>query len=215
MSPHGTLPLTSPLPHRYVVFIVWAPVVLYLSWVSYTSLAQGNTRLFSSFTTGRSVDKAGCGGRTALGGGGRMVGKTSASLLHPFSIPPSMHAHHMQERRVNPWPRGHQRLLTSLLGSLSSPTSISSHTHGLILLGLRAGINGGVGPTGPRCSPLLFASLPSIPTSQRQRCCGSCHHPLTPTPGCGWMPARRANKPVSQCRRRRTEWGLFARSACP
>ncbi|NXX48600.1 FA2H hydroxylase, partial [Tricholaema leucomelas] len=35
----------------YVVFIVWAPVVLYLSWVSYTSLAQGNTRLFSSFTT--------------------------------------------------------------------------------------------------------------------------------------------------------------------
>ncbi|KAM6063742.1 fatty acid 2-hydroxylase isoform 2-T2 [Theristicus caerulescens] len=36
----------------YVVFMVWAPVVLYLSWVSYTSLAQGNTRLFSSFTTG-------------------------------------------------------------------------------------------------------------------------------------------------------------------
>ncbi|KAM9269201.1 fatty acid 2-hydroxylase isoform 2-T2 [Cariama cristata] len=35
----------------YVVFMVWAPVVLYLSWVSYTSLAQGNTRLFSSFTT--------------------------------------------------------------------------------------------------------------------------------------------------------------------
>ncbi|XP_051485229.1 fatty acid 2-hydroxylase isoform X2 [Apus apus] len=35
----------------YVVFMVWTPVVLYLSWVSYTSLAQGNTRLFSSFTT--------------------------------------------------------------------------------------------------------------------------------------------------------------------
>ncbi|NXP09269.1 FA2H hydroxylase, partial [Thinocorus orbignyianus] len=39
----------------YVVFIVWAPVVLYLSWVSYTSLAQGNTRLFSSFTTEYSI----------------------------------------------------------------------------------------------------------------------------------------------------------------
>ncbi|NXO01357.1 FA2H hydroxylase, partial [Rhinopomastus cyanomelas] len=39
----------------YVVIIVWAPVVLYLSWVSYTSLAQGNTRLFSSFTTEYSI----------------------------------------------------------------------------------------------------------------------------------------------------------------
>lgn len=37
--------------------MVWVPVVLYLSWVSYTSLAQGNTRLFSSFTTGT------CGGK--------------------------------------------------------------------------------------------------------------------------------------------------------
>ncbi|NXU52414.1 FA2H hydroxylase, partial [Turnix velox] len=35
----------------YVVFLVWTPVVLYLSWFSYTSLAQGNTRLFSTFTT--------------------------------------------------------------------------------------------------------------------------------------------------------------------
>ncbi|NWQ96006.1 FA2H hydroxylase, partial [Burhinus bistriatus] len=39
----------------YVVFMVWAPVVLYLSWVSYTSLAQDNTRLFSSFTTEYSI----------------------------------------------------------------------------------------------------------------------------------------------------------------
>ncbi|NXT54462.1 FA2H hydroxylase, partial [Pluvianellus socialis] len=39
----------------YVVFMVWAPVVLYLSWVSYASLAQGNTRLFSSFTTEYSI----------------------------------------------------------------------------------------------------------------------------------------------------------------
>uniref|UniRef100_A0A8D2QMS7 Fatty acid 2-hydroxylase n=1 Tax=Zosterops lateralis melanops TaxID=1220523 RepID=A0A8D2QMS7_ZOSLA len=39
----------------YVVFLVWTPVVLYLSWVSYTSLAQGNTRLFSSFTTEYSI----------------------------------------------------------------------------------------------------------------------------------------------------------------
>ncbi|NXG63147.1 FA2H hydroxylase, partial [Hemiprocne comata] len=39
----------------YVVFMVWTPVVLYLSWVSYTSLAQGNTQLFSSFTTEYSI----------------------------------------------------------------------------------------------------------------------------------------------------------------
>uniref|UniRef100_A0A8C5X125 Fatty acid 2-hydroxylase n=1 Tax=Malurus cyaneus samueli TaxID=2593467 RepID=A0A8C5X125_9PASS len=39
----------------YVVFMVWTPVVLYLSWVSYTSLAQGKTRLFSSFTTEYSI----------------------------------------------------------------------------------------------------------------------------------------------------------------
>ncbi|NXX27983.1 FA2H hydroxylase, partial [Nicator chloris] len=39
----------------YVVFMVWTPMVLYLSWVSYTSLAQGNTRLFSSFTTEYSI----------------------------------------------------------------------------------------------------------------------------------------------------------------
>ncbi|NWX92189.1 FA2H hydroxylase, partial [Nothoprocta pentlandii] len=39
----------------YVVFLVWTPVVLYLSWVSYTALAQGNTRLFSSFTTEYSI----------------------------------------------------------------------------------------------------------------------------------------------------------------
>ncbi|XP_010124390.1 PREDICTED: fatty acid 2-hydroxylase, partial [Chlamydotis macqueenii] len=39
----------------YVVFMVWAPVVLYLSWVSYTSLAWGDTRLFSSFTTEYSI----------------------------------------------------------------------------------------------------------------------------------------------------------------
>ncbi|XP_061323020.1 LOW QUALITY PROTEIN: fatty acid 2-hydroxylase-like [Pezoporus flaviventris] len=39
----------------YVVFMVWAPVELYLSWISFTSLAQGNTRLFSSLTTEYSV----------------------------------------------------------------------------------------------------------------------------------------------------------------
>ncbi|XP_033929591.1 fatty acid 2-hydroxylase-like [Melopsittacus undulatus] len=39
----------------YVVFMVWAPMVLYLNWVSFTSLAQGNTSLFSSFTTEYSV----------------------------------------------------------------------------------------------------------------------------------------------------------------
>ncbi|XP_029464740.1 fatty acid 2-hydroxylase [Rhinatrema bivittatum] len=35
----------------YVVLAVWVPVVLYFSWFCYTSLAQGNTRLFTSFTT--------------------------------------------------------------------------------------------------------------------------------------------------------------------
>ncbi|OXB74084.1 UNVERIFIED_CONTAM: hypothetical protein H355_003147 [Colinus virginianus] len=39
----------------YVVFLVWTPVVLYLSWVSYTALARGDTRLFSSFTTEYSI----------------------------------------------------------------------------------------------------------------------------------------------------------------
>ncbi|XP_030059492.1 fatty acid 2-hydroxylase [Microcaecilia unicolor] len=35
----------------YIVLAVWVPVVLYCSWFCYTSLAQGNTRLFTSFTT--------------------------------------------------------------------------------------------------------------------------------------------------------------------
>ncbi|XP_052541273.1 fatty acid 2-hydroxylase isoform X2 [Tympanuchus pallidicinctus] len=39
----------------YVVFLVWTPVVLYLSWLSYTALAQGDTRLFSSFTAEYSI----------------------------------------------------------------------------------------------------------------------------------------------------------------
>ncbi|XP_042742097.1 fatty acid 2-hydroxylase isoform X2 [Lagopus leucura] len=39
----------------YVVFLVWTPVVFYLSWLSYTALAQGNTRLFSSFTAEYSI----------------------------------------------------------------------------------------------------------------------------------------------------------------
>ncbi|XP_032642038.2 fatty acid 2-hydroxylase [Chelonoidis abingdonii] len=39
----------------YIVIMVWIPVVLYLSWVCYTSLAQGTTRLFSSFTTEYSI----------------------------------------------------------------------------------------------------------------------------------------------------------------
>uniref|UniRef100_A0A8D0HCP7 Fatty acid 2-hydroxylase n=1 Tax=Sphenodon punctatus TaxID=8508 RepID=A0A8D0HCP7_SPHPU len=39
----------------YVVIAVWIPVVLYLSWVSYTSLEEGNTRLFSSFTAEYSI----------------------------------------------------------------------------------------------------------------------------------------------------------------
>lgn len=62
-----------------MVFMVWTPVVLYLSWVSYTSLAQGNTRLFSSFTTGTS------GGGKAFPGGqdSHGQGETSAPLPHP------------------------------------------------------------------------------------------------------------------------------------
>ncbi|KAM4721130.1 fatty acid 2-hydroxylase [Rhinophrynus dorsalis] len=39
----------------YIVLFVWAPVVLYLSWYCLNELAQGNTRLFSSFTSEYSV----------------------------------------------------------------------------------------------------------------------------------------------------------------
>ncbi|KAE8609141.1 hypothetical protein XENTR_v10011724 [Xenopus tropicalis] len=39
----------------YIVLSVWVPVVLYLSWYCLTELAQGNTRLFSSFTKDYSV----------------------------------------------------------------------------------------------------------------------------------------------------------------
>uniref|UniRef100_A0A8C3TDA1 Fatty acid 2-hydroxylase n=1 Tax=Chelydra serpentina TaxID=8475 RepID=A0A8C3TDA1_CHESE len=39
----------------YIVLMVWIPVVLYLSWFCYASLAQGTTRLFSSFTTEYSI----------------------------------------------------------------------------------------------------------------------------------------------------------------
>ncbi|XP_053551221.1 fatty acid 2-hydroxylase [Bombina bombina] len=39
----------------YVVLAVWVPVVLYLSWYCLTELAQGDTRLFSSFTKDYSV----------------------------------------------------------------------------------------------------------------------------------------------------------------
>ncbi|XP_061450243.1 fatty acid 2-hydroxylase [Rhineura floridana] len=39
----------------YVVCVVWIPVVLYLTWYSYTTLAQGDTRLFSTFTTAYSI----------------------------------------------------------------------------------------------------------------------------------------------------------------
>ncbi|KAJ7312112.1 hypothetical protein JRQ81_006453 [Phrynocephalus forsythii] len=39
----------------YMVLLVWIPVVLGISWYSYTSLAQGETCLFSSFTTAYSI----------------------------------------------------------------------------------------------------------------------------------------------------------------
>ncbi|XP_072836585.2 fatty acid 2-hydroxylase [Pogona vitticeps] len=39
----------------YMVCVVWIPVVLGFSWYSYTSLAQDETRLFSSFTTAYSI----------------------------------------------------------------------------------------------------------------------------------------------------------------
>uniref|UniRef100_A0A8C3TCX5 Fatty acid 2-hydroxylase n=1 Tax=Chelydra serpentina TaxID=8475 RepID=A0A8C3TCX5_CHESE len=49
-------PENSSLPSsRYIVLMVWIPVVLYLSWFCYASLAQGTTRLFSSFTTEYSI----------------------------------------------------------------------------------------------------------------------------------------------------------------
>lgn len=37
---------------RYSVPVIWIPLVLYLSWSYYRTLAQGNVRLFTSFTTG-------------------------------------------------------------------------------------------------------------------------------------------------------------------
>uniref|UniRef100_A0A9L0S4E5 Fatty acid 2-hydroxylase n=1 Tax=Equus caballus TaxID=9796 RepID=A0A9L0S4E5_HORSE len=39
----------------YSVPIVWMPLILYLSWSYYRTLAQGNVRLFTSFTTEYSV----------------------------------------------------------------------------------------------------------------------------------------------------------------
>lgn len=39
----------------YSVPVIWIPLVLYLSWSYYRTLAQGNVRLFTSFTTEYSV----------------------------------------------------------------------------------------------------------------------------------------------------------------
>ncbi|ETE60597.1 Fatty acid 2-hydroxylase, partial [Ophiophagus hannah] len=39
----------------YIVCIFWLPVVFFLSWHCYTTLAQGKTRLFSSFTSAYAV----------------------------------------------------------------------------------------------------------------------------------------------------------------
>ncbi|XP_006641387.3 fatty acid 2-hydroxylase [Lepisosteus oculatus] len=39
----------------YMVPIVWLPVVAYLSWYCFSSLARGDTRLFASFTTDYSI----------------------------------------------------------------------------------------------------------------------------------------------------------------
>uniref|UniRef100_H9GBR7 Fatty acid 2-hydroxylase n=1 Tax=Anolis carolinensis TaxID=28377 RepID=H9GBR7_ANOCA len=39
----------------YMVCIVWIPLVLYLTWSCYTSLARGETRLFATFTTAYSI----------------------------------------------------------------------------------------------------------------------------------------------------------------
>ncbi|KAF6077442.1 fatty acid 2-hydroxylase [Phyllostomus discolor] len=39
----------------YTVPIIWMPLMLYLSWSCYRTLAQGNVRLFASFTTEYSV----------------------------------------------------------------------------------------------------------------------------------------------------------------
>ncbi|XP_012627937.2 fatty acid 2-hydroxylase isoform X2 [Microcebus murinus] len=43
----------------YIVPIIWVPLVLYLSWSYYHTLAQGNVRLFSTFTTEYSVQVPG------------------------------------------------------------------------------------------------------------------------------------------------------------
>ncbi|KAM3829198.1 fatty acid 2-hydroxylase [Vipera latastei] len=39
----------------YIVCLVWLPVVFFLSWHCYTTLAQGKTQLFSSFTSAYAI----------------------------------------------------------------------------------------------------------------------------------------------------------------
>ncbi|XP_069757316.1 fatty acid 2-hydroxylase isoform X2 [Narcine bancroftii] len=39
----------------YVVPLVWVPIVIFFSWYCYTELAQGNTQLFTYFTTEYSI----------------------------------------------------------------------------------------------------------------------------------------------------------------
>ncbi|XP_055992718.1 fatty acid 2-hydroxylase [Sorex fumeus] len=75
----------------YSVPIIWLPVMLYLSWSYYRTLAQGNVRLFESFTTEYSVamPKAVFPGLFVLG----MLGWTLMEyLIHRFLFhmePPS------------------------------------------------------------------------------------------------------------------------------
>lgn len=165
------------------MFIVWAPVVLYLSWVSYTSLAQGNTRLFSSFTTGMSGQQSlwaqltapppGPGVGQPWAGGGDLCIPSPSLLLCMLTMS------RMKEQWVSPCPRGHQHVPCmkppALLSSLSSPTRFSASK----------GSDGGMEPAGPGCSLLPLASLPSIPKTKPRWHWGAYHPPLTPTPGHG------------------------------
>lgn len=143
--------------------MVWTPVVLYLSWVSYTSLAQGNTRLFSSFTTGRSSSKVFglplLTPRWVQGQDSPWVGGD----LHPFLIPPPVHAHHKPHARAA---GQHLSLAASSVfparSHLCLPTSIPSSHH---KIWSPQEISGGT-------ELAELQAAPSIPRTEPCRCWG-------------------------------------------
>ncbi|XP_011521619.1 fatty acid 2-hydroxylase isoform X1 [Homo sapiens] len=99
----------------YSVPIIWVPLVLYLSWSYYRTFAQGNVRLFTSFTTEYTVavPKSMFPGLFMLG---TFLWSLIEYLIHRFLFhmkPPSdsyylimlhfvMHGQHHKSRRLRP-----------------------------------------------------------------------------------------------------------------